>query len=252
MTFNLKVQRSLIYLIFQTRRLQRGLKQIEDLMRSVKRGKNIKLDEIPPEIAVKTSKDTNDKTEPSIISTSEDVSSPKTPIINQTDLIQLESDVAASVPSPSKQLKPEPAFLKTPNSASPNIPEAILPKTPEIILPKTPEIVLPKTPEIVLSKTPEIVLPKTPEIVASTEDQPIIKSSVSEEEMKTLEDRKAEYRAAALKAKHENNRELALEHFRTLKVNLMNKYRLLFLYKFFKSIKNNLVNKISIFTFFSL
>ena len=244
MTFNLKVQRSLIYLIFQTRRLQRGLKQIEDLMRSVKRGKNIKLDEIPPEIAVKTSKDTNDKTEPSIISTSEDVSSPKTPIINQTDLIQLESDVAASVPSPSKQLKPEPAFLKTPNSPSPNIPEAILPKTPEIILPKTPEIVL--------SKTPEIVLPKTPEIVASTEDQPIIKSSVSEEEMKTLEDRKAEYRAAALKAKHENNRELALEHFRTLKVNLMNKYRLLFLYKFFKSIKNNLVNKISIFTFFSL
>uniref|UniRef100_A0A8C8VPQ2 Coiled-coil and C2 domain-containing protein 1B n=1 Tax=Pelusios castaneus TaxID=367368 RepID=A0A8C8VPQ2_9SAUR len=168
----------------KVRRYERGLKTLENMVTSVRKGKKIDEEEIPPPVAL--GKGGNFQ-QPS--------SSPLTPS-SQNAAPNGSSSVSSHPPPP------------PPTAASPPVPSAVPAKPPPTVSPKLPPPVFPK---------PAPVSPETPE----EKPVPVALSSHSgSENVSTqvlVQDRQREYKLAALQAKQQGNAGMATKYYRIAK-----------------------------------
>ena len=154
------------------------------MISQAKRGKTIPADDIPPEIAIL-------KAEPG-----QQPPPPAAP----TNIAQ------APQPTPTVEV-PQPSPIVV--SAPPQLREAPAPPT-IVAAPAAPPTQVPAPATQVPASATQVPAPKE-----STQQ-----CSISAENLRLLEERKDEYRAAAIKAKNSDDKEQALAYFRTLKVSM--------------------------------
>ncbi|XP_053152435.1 coiled-coil and C2 domain-containing protein 1A isoform X2 [Hemicordylus capensis] len=174
----------------KVRRYERGLKTLENLLTSVRKGKKIDEDEIPPPVATGKSLSTQ-----------------------QASLSVPASASQASTPDDSttlsNHLPPEPVSASPEQPPSKALPMSDLP-------PKLPPLVLPK-PKI--SPAPTVQL-KSPE-ASQERSAPLAPSPLSGPQSAStqalLQARQREYKLAALRAKQEGSIEMATKYYRIAK-----------------------------------
>ncbi|XP_033029967.1 coiled-coil and C2 domain-containing protein 1A isoform X1 [Lacerta agilis] len=176
----------------KVRRYERGIKTLENLLTSVKKGKKIDEDEIPPPVS--TGKVTNSQQQGSPLETAPASQAPSAS--DETTI------VANHLPPESTPAAPE----QPPSQALP-LPE-LSPKLPPPVLPK------PK-----ISPAPPVSLrsPEAPqEKSAAVAPSPSLDSKSSSTQV-LLQARQREYKLAALRAKQEGSIEMATKYYRIAK-----------------------------------
>ncbi|XP_032636241.1 coiled-coil and C2 domain-containing protein 1A isoform X2 [Chelonoidis abingdonii] len=169
----------------KVRRYERGLKTLENMLTSVRKGKKIDEEEIPPAVALGKSGNSQ-LPSPSPLTLSSQSSAPN-------------GKFSLSSHSP-----PQP-----PTAAPPQAPSVASPKPPPPASPKPSPPVLPK---------PALSLPiRSPE---TPEEKPVPLAVSGSENFSTqalLQDRQREYKLAALHAKQQGNVEMASKYYRIAK-----------------------------------
>ncbi|XP_030401706.1 coiled-coil and C2 domain-containing protein 1A isoform X2 [Gopherus evgoodei] len=169
----------------KVRRYERGLKTLENMLTSVRKGRKIDEEEIPPAVALGKSGNSQ-LPSPSPLTLSSQSSAPNGRF------------------SLSSHPPPQP-----PTAAPPQGPSAASPKPPPPVSPKPSPPVLPK---------PALSLPiRSPE---TPEEKPVPLSQSGSENSRTqalLQDRQREYKLAALHAKQQGNVEMASKYYRVAK-----------------------------------
>ncbi|XP_067416694.1 coiled-coil and C2 domain-containing protein 1A isoform X2 [Emydura macquarii macquarii] len=172
----------------KVRRYERGLKTLENMLTSVRKGKKIDEEEIPPAVAL--GKGGN---------------------FQQPSPSPLTSSSQSSTPNRSSSVSSHPS-LQPPTAASPQVPPATPAKPPPALSPTPPPPVFPK---------PALALPiKSPE---KPEEKPVpvaLSSHSGSENFTTqvlLQDRQREYKLAALQAKQQGSVGMATKYYRIAK-----------------------------------
>ncbi|KAH0628738.1 hypothetical protein JD844_010216 [Phrynosoma platyrhinos] len=179
----------------KVRRYERGLKTLENLMTSVRKGKKIDEDEIPPPVAIGKSTHSQQVSPLENASTSEPSTTDGSTTLSNH--LPPESTSAASEKTPSKS---PPASDHTPKLQPPVLPKPKISPPPTISL---------SSPEASKEKCAPLAPSPSASQNSSTQD--------------ILQARQRAYKLAALHAKQEGNIEMATKYYRIAKVDQLTK-----------------------------